>query len=104
MLKELLISLGMATSTTACVVDGVAINETLVVYDSQESANNIQYQIHEADHQRQMRELDGRAVEFWTTYVLNPDQACAWEVEANTAAGMYPPDDHPACKRSKWGR
>ena len=45
-----------------------------------------------------MAELKGGAAEFWGTYFIDRNQACKWEKEANTAAGIYPTEDHLACK------
>ena len=86
MIRELLMAAGVAT--TGC---GIAINEDTALY----SDSNIR--IHELKHQEQMRELCGGSKEFWETYVSDPQQACAWEIEAGIAAGAANPENHPAC-------
>jgi len=99
-IRKLLISGGLAIEAalgSGC-ASGVAVNERYVWYRDQASANNPQYNIHELEHQKQMAELKGGAAEFWGTYFIDRNQACKWEKEANTAAGIYPTEDHLACK------
>ena len=97
-MKKEAVALTLAALLNAACGGAVAVDEDTVWYGSPEAAENPGLKIHEKIHQDQMRGLEGGAAEFWQTYLSNPDQACAWEIEANIAQGVKNPEDHPACK------